>query len=152
MTVRVFATVADLHTHAGGEIGVSDWLLVSQEQINAFADVTGDHQWIHVDPERAAASDFGGTIAHGYYTLSITPVLAATLYQFEGFRFAINYGADRLRFPAPLRVGSRVRLRAHLLAVDNVPGGVQTKVRHTFEAEAAPKPACIADVLFRLYP
>ena len=115
--------------HVGKELGVSDWHLVTQEAIDEFARVTGDDQWIHIDVERAKESPFGGTIAHGYYTLALAPMLTAQIMGLEGFAFAINYGVDRVRFPAPLPVGSRVRMTAQLASVDDVPGGAQVQVQ-----------------------
>jgi acyl dehydratase len=125
--------IDELKAKVGEEIGVSDWHEVTQAEIDAFADATGDHQWIHVDPDRAAQSPFGSTIAHGLYTLGV------------------NYGYDRVRFPAPLPVDSRVRMRATLESVDDVPGGIQMKVTQTFEREGGEKPVCVAEQLVRLY-
>jgi acyl dehydratase len=138
----------------GQEIGVSDWLEVTQERVEQFAEATGDHQWIHVNPVRAAAeSPFGGTIAHGYLTLSLGPTLLGGVLRLEGFRMAINYGLNKLRFPAPLRVGGRVRLRVHALGVEDVEGGagIQATLKLTFEVEGQDKPACVAETLFRYY-
>jgi acyl dehydratase len=141
----------DLRTKVGEELGVSDWHEVTQEAVNAFAEVTGDDQWIHTDPVRATQTPFGGTIAHGYYTLSLHPMFAEQLLRFEGFAFAVNYGLDRVRFPAPLPVGNRVRMRITLLAVDDVLGGAQIKLKLTFEGEGALKPVCVAESLTRVY-
>jgi acyl dehydratase len=135
----------------GSELGVSDWLLVDQERINAFADATGDHQWIHVDPERAAKSPFGKTIAHGYLTMSLAPLLLKQIWQVDGIRMGINYGLNKLRFPAPVPVGSRLRLRASLQALEPVEGGVQASVGLNFELEGGAKPACVAEALYRYY-
>jgi acyl dehydratase len=135
----------------GREVGVTEWRDVTQDDVNAFADVTGDHQWIHVDPERAAQSPLGGTIAHGLYTLSIAPAMTESLLSFEGFAFALNYGYNRVRFPAPLPVGTRVRMRATLAAVEDIPGGAQITIVQTFEAEGADKPVCVAESLARVY-
>ncbi len=135
----------------GDELGVSDWHDVTQEAIDAFAAVTGDEQWIHVDPERARQTPFGGTIAHGYYTLSLHPMFAQQLLRIEGFAFAVNYGLDRVRFPSPLPVGNRVRMRLELLAVDDALGGAQIKLKLTFESEGALKPVCVAESLTRVY-
>src|SRR3954467_15994878 len=115
----------ELKTHEGEEVGVSDWHLVTQEAINEFAEVTGDHQWIHVDAERAKDTPFGGTIAHGYYTLSLAPMFTAQVLSLEGFAFAVNYGLNKVRFPAPVPVGSRVRMTAELAGFDEIPGGAQ---------------------------
>ena len=111
----------ELKSRIGQEVGISDWHEVTQESVNEFADVTGDHNWNHVDPERAKETPFGGTIAHGYYTLSLAPMFSYTLLSVEGFAFGVNYGLNRVRFPAPLPVGSRVRMRMKLAAVDDVP-------------------------------
>jgi acyl dehydratase len=141
----------ELRAKVGEELGVSDWHDVTQEAIDAFAEVTGDDQWIHIDPERATQTPFGGTIAHGYYTLSLHPVLAKQVLRLEGFAFAVNYGLDRVRFPAPLPVGNRVRMRITLMAVDDVLGGAQITMKLTFEGEGALKPVCVAESLTRVY-
>jgi acyl dehydratase len=143
--------IDELKTKIGEELGVSDWHEVTQDEIDAFAEATGDHQWIHVDPERAAQTPFGGTIAHGLLTLSLGPRLTYQAYSLEGFAFGLNYGYDRVRFPAPLPVDSRVRMRATLTSVDDVPGGIQMKVTQTFEIEGGEKPVCVAEQLVRLY-
>ena len=135
----------------GQHLGYSDYVEITQEQVNLFADATGDHQWIHVDPERAAQSPFGSTIAHGLYTLALGPRFTYEAYEIEGFAFGVNYGYDRVRFPAPLPVDSRVRMRATLGSVDDVPGGIQMKVTQTFEREGGEKPVCVAEQLVRLY-
>lgn len=142
----------ELRAKVGEELGTSDWHDVTQEAVDDFARVTGDDQWIHVDPQRATQTPFGGTIAHGYYTLSLHPVLAAQIVAFEGFAFAVNYGLDRVRFPAPLPVGNRVRMRIELVAVDDVLGGAQITMKLTFEGEGALKPVCVAESLTRVYP
>lgn len=147
----VLEGVEQVRARVGQELGVSEWHLISQEDVDRFADVTGDHQWIHVDPERARETAFGGTIAHGYFTLSLTPWLAETVYAFEGFAYGINYGLDRVRYPAPMPVGQRVRMRATLTDARDVDGGVQVAVTHTFEREGAEKPVCVAEALMRLY-
>jgi acyl dehydratase len=141
----------ELRAKVGEELGVSEWHEVTQEAIDAFAEVTGDHQWIHTDPVRATQTPFGGTIAHGYYTLSLHPRFAQQLLRFEGFAFAVNYGLDRVRFPAPLPVGNRVRMRISLMAVDDVLGGAQITMKLTFEGEGALKPVCVAESLTRVY-
>ena len=141
----------EVKAYVGKELGVSDWLLVSQQKIDAFAEVTGDDQWIHVDPERAKQSPFGGTIAHGYFTLSLAPRFSYDMFKFEGFAFGINYGLNRVRFPAPLPVGQRVRMRAVLKAVEDIPGGAQITTELTFEREGAEKPVCVAESLSRVY-
>ncbi len=141
----------EIKAHLGKELGVSDWLLVTQETIDQFAEVTGDHQWIHVDPERAKQTPFGGTIAHGYYTLSLAPRFSYEMFNFEGFAFAVNYGCNRVRFPAPMPVGDKVRMRAKLTAVEEVPGGAQLTNEVTFEREGGEKPVCVAETLVRVY-
>jgi acyl dehydratase len=141
----------ELRAATGAELGVTGWHEVTQAEVDAFADATGDHQWIHVDPERAAQSPLGGTIAHGLFTLSLAPAMTAALLSFEGFAFALNYGYNRVRFPAPLPVGSRVRMRALLANVEDIPGGAQITIVQTFEREGADKPVCVAESLARVY-
>jgi acyl dehydratase len=143
--------IDDIKARIGEELGVSDWHLVTQEDINAFADVTGDHQWIHVDVERAKHTPFGGTIAHGYYTLSLVPRFTYELFSIEGFAFGLNYGVNKVRFPAPLPVGSKVRMRAAIASVEDIPGGIQLATTCTFEREGGEKPVCVAETLARLY-
>ena len=143
--------IDELKSHVGQELGVSDWHEVTQEDINAFADVTGDHQFIHVDLDRAKETPFGGTIAHGYYTLSLLPKFSYSMYSFDGFAFGLNYGLNKVRFPAPLPVGQKVRMRAELVDVQDVPGGVQITTKATFETENGDKPVCVAESLARLY-
>ena len=140
-----------LRAAEGRELGVTDWREITQAEVDAFAAATGDHQWIHVDPERAAASPLGGTIAHGLLTLSLAPAMTSSLLSFEGFAFALNYGYDRVRFPAPLPVGARVRLRATLASVKDIPGGAQITIVQTFEVEGGEKPVCVAESLARVY-
>jgi acyl dehydratase len=149
--MRTITGIEELRAAEGETLGTSGWHEVTQDAIDVFADVTGDDQWIHVDPERAKDTPFGGTIAHGYYTLSLAPALAAEIVSYEGFAFAINYGLNRLRFPAPLPVGSRVRLTARLLRVEDVPGGAQLTAELTFEREGGDKPVCVAESLSRVY-
>jgi acyl dehydratase len=143
--------VEELRARVGQELGVSGWQEVTQERVDAFAEATGDHQWIHVDPERAKASPMGGTIAHGLYTLSLGPRLSYEILAFDNVAFGLNYGYGRIRFPAPLPVGSRVRMRATLIAVEDVTGGVQLAIRQTFEREGGEKPVCVAEALSRVY-
>jgi acyl dehydratase len=140
-----------LRAHAGKELGTSDWHVVTQDQIQRFADATGDQQWIHVDIERAAAGPFGGPIAHGYLTLSLAPVLLWEVLEVTGVTRILNYGLDRVRFPAPVPAGSRVRGHWTCAAVQDVPGGLQATLALTVECEGASKPACAADILFRYY-
>ena len=135
----------------GQEIGVSDWYEVTQEEIDRFADVTGDHQWIHVDPERAAQTPFGGTIAHGLFTLSLGPKMSYEIMDMQGFAFGMNYGYGKVRFPAPLPVGSKVRMRATLTNVEDVAGGLQVTITQAFEREGGEKPVCVAESIARLF-
>lgn len=136
----------------GQELGVSEWHPVTQEEINLFADATHDHQWIHVDPDRAKKeSPFGGPIAHGYYTLSLAPHLMSQILAVTGIRMGVNYGLNRLRFPGPVPVGSKVRLRASLAGIEDIQGGAQATVQMTFEVEGANKPGCIAEAIYRYY-
>ena len=143
--------LADLAGHVGKHLGYSGWHLVDQDQINRFADATGDHQWIHVDAERAAAGPFGTTIAHGYFTLSLTPVCLFEILRVEGARLVVNYGLNKVRFPAPVPSGSNVRLGAELAGVEEISGGVQATVTGIYEIEGQAKPACVAEIVFRYY-
>jgi acyl dehydratase len=143
--------IDELRAKVGTELGVSEWHDVTQDEIDAFADATGDHQWIHVEPERAAQTPFGSTIAHGLYTLSLGPRFTFAMFTIEGFAFGLNYGYNKVRFPAPLPVDSRVRMRATLAAVDDVPGGVQLTITQTFEREGTEKPVCVAESVARMY-
>jgi acyl dehydratase len=143
--------IDELRAKVGTELGVSEWHDVTQGEIDAFADATGDHQWIHVEPERAAQTPFGSTIAHGLYTLSLGPRFTFAMFTIEGFAFGLNYGYNKVRFPAPLPVDSRVRMRATLAAVDDVPGGVQLTITQTFEREGTEKPVCVAESVARMY-
>jgi acyl dehydratase len=145
----VFEHPADLASAVGRHLGYSDWLEITQERINLFADATGDHQWIHVDPERARSGPFGACIAHGYLTLSLVNVFLPQILDVRGIRLGINYGADRLRFPAPVKVGARIRGAGELLKVEDVKGGVQATVRITVEIEASDRPACVVDTISR---
>jgi acyl dehydratase len=137
--------------YVGKELGVSDWHHVTQEAIDEFARVTGDDQWIHIDVERARESPFGGTIAHGYYTLSLAPRFSYDMFTFEGFAFGVNYGLNKVRFPAPMPVGGKVRMRAKLASVEEIPGGAQITMELTFEREGGEKPVCVAESLARVY-
>jgi acyl dehydratase len=151
--MRVFAGLDDLLAAAGDALGPGDWLAVEQERIDGFAAATDDHQWIHVDPERAATGPYGTTIAHGYLTLSLLPRLVAGLYRVDGVRMAVNYGLDRVRFPAPVPVGSRIRARSEITSVTPVDGrGVQLVLGTQIEREGAVKPVCVARTVSRLYP
>ena len=143
--------IDELKTRVGDELGVSDWREVTQADIDAFAEVTGDDQWIHVDPERAKDTPFGGTIAHGYFTLSLAPVFSYELFELTGVAMGINYGANKVRFPSPLPVGSKVRMRMTLQDVADIPGGAQLTMLLTFEREGGDKPVCVAETLSRVY-
>ncbi|MBA2624858.1 MAG: MaoC family dehydratase [Acidimicrobiia bacterium] len=144
--------IGGLQDKVGEHLGYSEWHEVTQEQVNTFADATGDHQWIHVDPERAKAqSPFGGPIAHGYLTLSLAPALLPQVVQVTGISMGVNYGANKVRFPSPVPVGAKVRAGASLASVEDVTGGAQVTMDVTFEVEGAPKPACVAQVVFRYY-
>jgi acyl dehydratase len=141
----------ELKARAGSHLGYSNWHTVTQEEINLFADATNDHQWIHVDPERAKAGPFGTTIAHGYFTLSLAPGLLNEILVVDGPRFAVNYGLNRVRFPAPVPIGSKVRCGASLETVDDIEGGCQVTLQLTFEVQGAAKPSCVAEIVFRYY-
>jgi acyl dehydratase len=142
-------TIADLPDLEGATLGPGTWHEISQDQVDRFADATGDHQWIHVDPARAAAGPFGRTIAHGYLTLAVIPALLDDLLNVDGVSQAINYGLDKVRFPAPAPVGSRVRLTAAVERVEPVRAGFQLAIAATVECDAAPKPVCVAHALYR---
>ena len=143
--------LAGLKQYEGQELGTGAWLTVSQEMIDRFADLTGDSQWIHVDTERARAGKFGTTIAHGFLTLSLLPVITAEIYRVDGFPMAINYGLNRVRFPAPAPAGSRLRAAVLLERVEEIAGGVQAEFRVTTTVEGANKPCCVADYVGRYY-
>lgn len=144
--------IAGLKDLVGQHLGYSDYTEITQEQVNTFADATGDHQWIHVDVERAKAeSPFGGPIAHGYLTLSLGPTLAPQIMRVDGIKMGVNYGADKVRFPSPVPVGSKLRLGAQLDAVEDIAGGAQVRMTFTFECEGAAKPSCVAQIIFRYY-
>ena len=135
----------------GTHLGYSEYKTVTQEQVNLFADATGDHQWIHVDPERAKQSPFGGPIAHGYLTLSLIPVLMGQVVKVDGVKMGVNYGTNKVRFPSPVPVGSEIRLGAAVAEVDEIAGGLQVALDVTIEVKGAPKPSCVAQVVFRYY-
>ncbi|BCP14075.1 MaoC family dehydratase [Mycobacterium paraintracellulare] len=150
--MRVFDGIAELENAVGTHLGHSDWHTVNQDQIDAFAAATGDHQWIHVDPARAAEGPFGATVAHGLLTLSLLPMLIWQVYTVEGVAMAVNYGADKLRFPSPVPVGSRVRAAVELTAVTPNKLGYQVATRVTIELDGSDKPACVADMLAVVVP
>jgi acyl dehydratase len=150
--VKVFASPAALLGAVGTVVGPGPWTEVDQSRVDLFADATGDHQWIHVDPVRAADGPFGGSIAHGYLTLSLLPVLMKDLYSVDGVRMGINYGLNKVRFPSPVRVGSKIRLTAEVASVEEVGGGgVQVVLQSTVEADGADKPVCVAESVVRYY-
>jgi acyl dehydratase len=141
----------DFANHAGEQLGPSDWVEITQQQVNQFADATGDHQWIHVDPERAKDGPFGGPIAHGYLTLSLAPALLPTILEVDGLSMGVNYGCNKVRFVSPVKVGAKLRLAATIAQIDEVGGGVQVTFDLTFETEGSDKPACVAQVVYRYY-
>ena len=142
----------DVKSLVGKELGVSEWHLVTQDEINKFADATHDHQWIHIDVERAKKeSPFGGPVAHGYYTLSLAPHLMSQIWAVNGIKMGVNYGLNKLRFPSPVMIGKRVRARATLNNVEDVQGGIQVAVGIAFEVEGSDKPVCVAEGLYRYY-
>jgi acyl dehydratase len=149
MMAQLTLKLDDLGNHVGEQLGASSWHEVTQEQVGLFADATGDHQWIHLDPERAATGPFGGTVAHGLLTLSLAPVLVDEVVDVADASVTINYGMNKVRFPAPLPVGSRVRASVTCVAVDDVAGGKQATYGVTFEREGGAKPVCVAELLLR---
>ena len=149
--MKTFARLDDLRAQVGQEIGVSDWMAVDQSRIDLFAQATGDHQWIHTDPARAAAGPYGSTVAHGFLTLSLLPALFDTAFSIADVAMGINYGMNRVRFPAPLPAGSRVRGRFVLRAYEPLPGGAQLTVEATIEREGWPKPVCVAESVSRRF-
>ena len=148
---RVFTTADELREAVGQELGISDWLEIDQKRIDLFADATGDHQWIHVDPERAKEGPFGGAIAHGFLTLSLAVTFWTELLEVEGVTTKVNYGLDKVRFISPVRVGARVRMNAVVAEVGEIAGGYQLTVDQTIEIDGAPKPAVVARGLYRFY-
>jgi len=149
--MRTFQTIAELKDLLGQEIGVSDWITVTQERIQLFADATNDHQWIHLDAERAKAGPFGTTIAHGFLTLSLLPEMAASAFGVNEARMGVNYGLNKVRFPAPVPSGSRLRGRFKLVGYEPLEGGAQLTVQVTMEREGSDKPVCIAESISRRY-
>ena len=149
--MRSFETIAELKELVGQEIGVSDWITVTQERIQLFADATNDHQWIHVDVERAKSGPFGTTIAHGFLTLSLLPQMAASAFGVRETRMGVNYGLNKVRFPAPVPSGSRLRGRFKLVGYEPLEGGAQITVQVTMEREGSDKPVCIAESIGRRY-
>ena len=151
MSARVITGVEGLKSNVGQHLGYSEYLEITQERVQQFAEATGDFQWIHIDVERAKSGPFGGPIAHGYLTLSLGPMLYPTVVRIDGFSMGVNYGANKIRFPSPVPVGSRVRLGVKLLEVEEIANGVQMTMEFTFECEGASKPSCVAEILFRSY-
>ena len=149
--MKTITGLGELKEAEGQVLGTSDWHEVTQADVDAFADVTGDHQWIHVDVERAKETPFGGTIAHGYFTLSLIPLLSRQVFGMEGFTFALNYGLNRVRFPSPMPVGGKVRCTVKVAEVQEIPGGAQTTMVMTLEREGGEKPVCVAETLVRAY-
>lgn len=149
--MKHYEHLQDLAAMLGQEVGVSDWVLVDQARIQRFADATGDHQWIHLDAERAAAGPFGQTIAHGYLTLSLLPLLFSSAFKVLDVRMGVNYGLNKVRFPAPVPVNSRVRGRFVLAAFDVLPGGAQLSLDATLERDDSSKPVCVAQTVSRLF-
>jgi acyl dehydratase len=141
--------IAGLKELVGTHLGYSDWLEITQERVNTFAEATGDYQWIHIDVERAKEGPFGGTIAHGYLTLSLASFFLPQIARYEGFSMAINYGVDKVRFVAPVLVGKRIRAGAEMMEITDVKGGIQTKVLITIEIEGSERPACVIESISR---
>jgi acyl dehydratase len=148
--MRVFSSIDEFAGAVGEHLGQSEWHTITQEQVQLFADATGDHQWIHLDTERAAKGPFGSTIAHGYLTLSLIPMFGVEIYRVENVSMGINYGLNKVRFPQPVKVGSKVRAGAELIEVTDVPGGKQAVVRWTIEIDGEGKPACVAEMVSRV--
>jgi acyl dehydratase len=148
--MRTFTTFEELEAAAGQQIGTSDWLEIDQERVDRFADATGDHQWIHVDVDRAKDGPFGGTIAHGYLTLSLVPCLGSQVFSLETPGAKLNYGVNKVRFPHPVLVGSRVRASVTVNAVADIPAGKQATIGYTIEIEGQEKPACVAETVVLL--
>ena len=148
---RHIADLTELKTLVGEHLGYSEWMTIDQERVNQFAEATGDHQWIHIDVERAKKGPFGGPIAHGYLTLSLGPVLLPQIFSVGGVAMGVNYGANKVRFVSPVPVGSKLRAGVKVLAVDDAPGGARVTIETTFECEGAAKPACIAEVIFQYF-
>ena len=150
--MRAFSTFDELTAAVGEDLGRSDWLEVTQERVDEFADATGDHQWIHVDVDRAKGGPFGGTIAHGYLTLSLIPQFGAQIFSLETPGAKLNYGVNKVRFPSPVKVGSRIRAAASIGEVTDIPAGKQMVLKYVVEIEGADKPACVAETVVLLLP
>jgi acyl dehydratase len=150
--MRVFTTLDQVAAASGEELGTSEWLTIEQDRVDRFAEATGDHQWIHVDVDRAASGPFGGTIAHGYLTLSLVPFLGSQVFSLETPGAKLNYGVNKVRFPNPVLVGKRVRAHVTLTEVAAIPAGQQITLRYTVEIEGEAKPACVAETFVLLLP
>ncbi len=150
--MRVFESIDELERAVGGELGVSEWVPVSQQQVDQFAAATGDHQWIHIDAERARSGPFGHPVAHGFLTLALVPVLVGSVYRVRGLSMVVNYGTDRVRFPTPVPVGRRIRGRVELVGLTGPATARQCRIRVTVELEDSPKPACVAELITLLVP
>jgi acyl dehydratase len=152
ITVEIYRGIADLEAAVGKELGPSEWFAIEQDRVDGFADVTEDHQWIHVDTEKAAGGPFGATIAHGFLSLSLVPYFVSRLRRIEGAVMGVNYGLDRVRFPSPVRVGSRIRGRTVVRTADRIDeNSIQLVMRTTLEVEGSEKPGCVADLVSRHY-
>jgi acyl dehydratase len=152
MAATVIHGLDELRKLVGGRLGTSDWYDVTQERVTAFADATGDRQWIHVDAERAAReSPYGTTIAHGFFTLSLAVLLSGQAFRVEGLKMIVNYGLNRVRFPAPVKVGSRIRMHVDLLGITEAAQGVQAVLKETYEIEGEARPACVVEHVLRLF-
>ncbi|MEQ6903212.1 MaoC family dehydratase [Nocardioides sp. YIM 152588] len=150
--MKVFSTFEEIEAATGEDLGASEWLTVDQDRVNLFADATGDHQWIHVDVERSKEGPFGGTIAHGYLTLSLVPWLGSQVFSLQTPGAKLNYGVNKVRFPTPVLVGSRIRAHVKITTVTDIPAGKQLTVQHTIEIEGQDKPACVAETVVLLLP
>ena len=148
--MRVFTSLDEVAAASGEQLGTSDWLRIDQDRVDRFADATGDHQWIHVDVERSKQGPFGGTIAHGYLTLSLVPLLGSQVFRFDTEGAKLNYGANKVRFPHPVLVGSKIRSHVTLADVVDLPSGKQVTLRHSIEIEGVDKPACVAETVVLL--
>ena len=152
MAKMIIENLEDIKKMVGQELGVSDWIMITQEKVNTFADATGDHQWIHVDPERAKKeSPYGGAIAHGYLTMSLGPYFLQQVMEIKKKRMGVNYGLNKVRFPAPVPVGGKLRMKAEVAEAEEIKGGVQVVIKLTFEVEGQEKPCCIAEAIYRYY-
>jgi acyl dehydratase len=150
--MRVFSSLEEIEAAAGEEIGTSDWVEISQDRVDQFADATGDHQWIHVDVEKSKNGPFGGTIAHGYLTLSLVPWLGSQVFELDTPGAKLNYGVNKVRFPNPVRVGSKVRAKVAVGVVTDIPAGKQLTLKYVIEIDGEDKPACVAETVVLLLP